>query len=164
MPSQETSNKYGPGWRGPRFLWQGQRRWALLELTGQLAELVRLRVPLGDGISAMALDAPNRKMRALLFVLGLELKNGLSLHETFARRPNFFPDFYVDAVRVGEETGRLPDMLIKIADTYDTEVDAAVDGLTSIIEPVLIIVLAVVVGTIVIAMFMPLVSIISNLK
>jgi len=75
-----------------------------------------------------------------------------------------FPSMVVSMIAVGEETGRLPDMLVKIADTYDTEVDAAVDGLTSIIEPVLIIVLAVVVGTIVIAMFMPLVSIISNLK
>lgn len=75
-----------------------------------------------------------------------------------------FPIMVVSMINVGEETGRLPDMLVKIADTYDTEVDAAVDGLTSIIEPILIIVLAVVVGTIVIAMFMPLVSIISNLK
>ncbi|MFA5043272.1 MAG: type II secretion system F family protein [Kiritimatiellia bacterium] len=75
-----------------------------------------------------------------------------------------FPSMVVSMIAVGEETGRLPDMLVKIADTYDTEVDAAVDGLTSIIEPILIIVLAVVVGTIVIAMFMPLVSIISNLK
>lgn len=75
-----------------------------------------------------------------------------------------FPGMVVSMIAVGEETGRLPEMLVKIADTYDTEVDAAVDGLTSIIEPVLIIFLAVVVGTIVIAMFMPLVSIISNLK
>ncbi|MDD5677803.1 MAG: type II secretion system F family protein [Kiritimatiellae bacterium] len=75
-----------------------------------------------------------------------------------------FPSMVVSMIAVGEETGRLPDMLVKIADTYDTEVDAAVDGLTSIIEPVLIIFLAVVVGTIVIAMFMPLISIISNMK
>lgn len=75
-----------------------------------------------------------------------------------------FPSMVVSMIAVGEETGRLPEMLVKIADTYDTEVDAAVDGLTSIIEPILIIFLAVVVGSIVIAMFMPLVSIISNLK
>ena len=114
MPSEKTSNKYGPGWRGPRFFLQGRRRWALLEMTGQLADLVRLRVPLGDGISAMALDAPDRKVRALLFVLSLDLKNGLSLHETMARRPNFFPDFYVDTVRVGEETGRLETVLERL--------------------------------------------------
>ncbi len=117
MPSQETSKKYGPEWRGPRFLWQGRRRWALLELTGQLAELVRLRVPLGDGISAMALDAPDRRVRALLFVLSMDLKNGLSLHEALARRSLFFPDSYVDAVRVGEATGRLGKVLERLEDS-----------------------------------------------
>lgn len=75
-----------------------------------------------------------------------------------------FPTMVVSMITVGEETGRLPDMLVKIADTYDTEVDAAVEGMTSVIEPVLIIFLAVIVGTIVIAMFMPLISIVSSLR
>jgi type IV pilus assembly protein PilC len=74
-----------------------------------------------------------------------------------------FPPMVVGMVEVGEETGKLPDMLTKIADNYDDEVDAAVQGLTSIIEPVLIIFLAVVVGTIVIALFLPLISIIQKL-
>lgn len=75
-----------------------------------------------------------------------------------------FPTMVVSMINVGEETGRLPDMLMKIADTYDSEVDTAVEGMTSVIEPILIVFLAVVVGTIVIAMFMPLISIISNLR
>ncbi len=75
-----------------------------------------------------------------------------------------FPGMVISMITVGEETGRLPEMLVKIADNYDTEVDAAVAGLTSIIEPVLIIFLAVVVGTIVVAMFMPLISIIQNFQ
>ena len=66
-------------------------------------------------------------------------------------------------IEVGEETGALPDMLARIADTYDEEVDTAVAGLTAIIEPVLIVFMAVVVGTIVIALFLPMVSIIQNL-
>jgi type IV pilus assembly protein PilC len=74
-----------------------------------------------------------------------------------------FPTMVVSMVAVGEETGRLPDMLVKIADIYDTEVDSAVDGMTSIIEPLLIIFLAVIVGTIVIAMFMPMIGIIQSL-
>lgn len=74
-----------------------------------------------------------------------------------------FPTMVVSMIAVGEETGRLPEMLIKIADTYDMEVDAAVEGLTSIIEPLLIIFLAVVVGTIVVAMFMPLITIMQSL-
>lgn len=75
-----------------------------------------------------------------------------------------FPPLVVSMVEVGEETGALPEMLIKVADVYDQEVDTAVDALTSIIEPILIIFLAVVVGTIVIALFMPLISIITNLN
>lgn len=75
-----------------------------------------------------------------------------------------FPPMVVSMIEVGEETGSLPEMLIKVADTYDGEVDNAVAGLTSVIEPILIIFLAVVVGTIVIALFMPLISIIGKLS
>lgn len=75
-----------------------------------------------------------------------------------------FPDMVISMIEVGEETGRLPDMLEKIADTYDEEVDNAVGALTSLIEPILIVFLAVIVGTIVIAMFSPLISIIQSLS
>lgn len=75
-----------------------------------------------------------------------------------------FPGMVVSMVDVGEETGALPDMLTRIANTYDDEVDTAVDAMTSIIEPILIIVLAVIVGTIVVAMFMPLTAIITKLS
>lgn len=74
-----------------------------------------------------------------------------------------FPDMVVSMVDVGEETGALPEMLVRIADNYDDEVDNAVDALTSVIEPVMIVLLAVIIGTIVIAMFMPLISIIGQL-
>ncbi len=74
-----------------------------------------------------------------------------------------FPDMVISMIEVGEETGKLPDMLEKIAETYDEEVDNAVDVLTSMIEPLMIIFLAVVVGTIVIALFMPLIAIINQL-
>jgi type IV pilus assembly protein PilC len=75
-----------------------------------------------------------------------------------------FPPMVVSMVQVGEETGELPEMLMKIADSYDDEVDNAVAGLTSVIEPLLIVFLAVIVGTIVIALFLPLISIIGNLS
>ena len=75
-----------------------------------------------------------------------------------------FPPMVISMIEVGEETGALPDMLIRVANTYDDEVDNAVAGLTSIIEPIMIIFLAVVVGTIVIAMFLPLVTIITEMS
>lgn len=74
-----------------------------------------------------------------------------------------FPPIVVSMVDVGEETGALPEMLMRIADNYDEEVDAAVAALTSIIEPLMIIMLAFIVGTIVIAMFYPLVTLITEL-
>lgn len=77
---------------------------------------------------------------------------------------HIFPGMVTSMIEVGEETGALPDMLTRIADTYDEEVDNAVAGLTSIIEPIMIVVMAVMVGTIVIALFLPMVSIIENLK
>lgn len=74
-----------------------------------------------------------------------------------------FPDMVISMIEVGEETGKLPEMLEKIADTYDEEVDNAVGALTSMIEPLMIVFLAVIVGGIVIALFMPLVTIIEKL-
>jgi type IV pilus assembly protein PilC len=66
-------------------------------------------------------------------------------------------------VEIGEETGELPDMLTRIADNYDEDVDNAVAGMTSLIEPVMIVFLAVVVGFIVIALFLPIVAIIETI-
>ena len=70
----------------------------------------------------------------------------------------------ISMVDVGEETGQLPDMLLKIADVYDDEVDNAVDAMTSMIEPIMIVFLAGIVGTIVIALFMPMITIITEMN
>ncbi len=75
-----------------------------------------------------------------------------------------FPGMVTSMIEVGEETGALPEMLTRIADSYDEEVDNAVAGITSVIEPIMIVFMAVMVGTIVIALFLPLVSIIQNLQ
>lgn len=75
-----------------------------------------------------------------------------------------FPPMVISMVDVGEETGQLPDMLLKIADVYDDEVDNAVDAMTSMLEPIMIVFLALIVGTIVIALFMPMISIITEMN
>lgn len=75
-----------------------------------------------------------------------------------------FPTMVTSMIEVGEETGALPEMLNRVADTYDEEVDNSVAGLTSIIEPVMIVFMAVMVGTIVIALFLPIVKIIQALQ
>lgn len=74
-----------------------------------------------------------------------------------------FPSMVTSMVEVGEETGQLSEMLNRIADTYDEEVDNSVGAITSVIEPIMIVFLAVVVGTIVIALFLPIIQIIKTL-
>ena len=74
-----------------------------------------------------------------------------------------FPEMVISMIEVGEETGKLPEMLEKVADTYDEEVDNAVAAMTSMIEPLMIIFLAVIVGGLVIALFAPLITIIEKL-
>lgn len=75
-----------------------------------------------------------------------------------------FPQMVISMIEVGEETGRMPEMLDKVANTYDEEVDNAVNALTSLLEPIMIVVLAVIVGTIVIGLFAPLATIIQKLS
>jgi type IV pilus assembly protein PilC len=69
----------------------------------------------------------------------------------------------ISMVDVGEQTGALPEMLLKIADNYDDEVDNAVAAMTSLLEPIMIVFLAVIVGSIVIAMFLPLIDLMNSM-
>jgi type IV pilus assembly protein PilC len=75
-----------------------------------------------------------------------------------------FPPVVTSMVQVGEETGQLPEMLVKVADVYEGEVDNVVTSLTSILEPIMIVMLAVIVGTIVIALFMPMIGLITGMS
>lgn len=74
-----------------------------------------------------------------------------------------FPGMVVSMIEVGEETGALPEMLNRVADVYEEEVDRAVEALTSLIEPIMIVCLALIIGTIVIALFLPLIELISQM-
>lgn len=76
---------------------------------------------------------------------------------------NVFPVLVISMVEVGEETGSLPEMLNRISDVYEEEVDRAVESLTSLLEPIMIIMLAVIMGTIIVAMFLPLIEVFEKL-
>ena len=93
-------------------------------------------------------------MEKTLSSVGIGVKEGKTIAEPLSKS-RFFPAMVVKMISVGEKTGALEDMLTKIADFYESEVDAAVDGLTSVIEPVLICFLGIIIGSIVIAMFLP---------
>jgi type IV pilus assembly protein PilC len=76
---------------------------------------------------------------------------------------NIFPPMVISMVDVGEQTGALPEMLMRVADTFDEEVDNAVTAMTSLLEPIMIVFLAIVVGSIVIALFLPLITLMNDM-
>lgn len=90
------------------------------------------------------------------------VREGESIVTPMSSAANIFPPMMISMVDVGEETGQLPDMLMKVAEVYDEEVDNNITALTAMMEPLMIVFLAVVVGGIVLAMFMPMMEIIKN--
>ena len=127
-----------------------------------LGTLMSSGVPVLQALSIVKETSGNEVVGRAIQVVHDSVKEGENMTGPL-ESTRVFPPMVVGMVEVGEETGKLPDMLMKIADSYDDDVDAAVQGLTSVIEPLLIIFLAVVVGTIVIALFLPLIAIIQKL-
>jgi len=139
------------------------RRSAIARLTRTLGTLLSSGVPVLQALMIVRDTSGNSVIADAIQHVHDSVKEGESMTAPM-EASKVFPPMVISMVEVGEETGALPDMLIRIADTFDDEVDNAVSGLTSIIEPIMIIFLAVIVGTIVVAMFLPLVSIIENLS
>ena len=138
-------------------------RTAIGQFSRTLGTLLSSGVPILQALVIVRDTTANRVVRRAVQTVHDAVKEGESMTDPLASS-GVFPPMVVSMVQVGEETGALPDMLTRIANTYDDEVDNAVAGLTSAIEPALIIFLAVVVGTIVIAMFLPMIKIISQVS
>ena len=138
-------------------------RTAISQFTRTLGTLLSSGVPILQSLVIVRDTTANRVVRRAVQTVHDAVKEGESMTDPLASS-GVFPPMVVSMVQVGEETGALPDMLTRIANTYDDEVDNAVAGLTAAIEPALIIFLAVVVGTIVIAMFLPMIKIISSVS
>jgi type IV pilus assembly protein PilC len=139
------------------------KRTAISQVTRTLGTLLASGVPILQALQIVRDTAGNRVIVNALQMVHDAVKEGESMTDPLAAS-GVFPPMVVSMVQVGEETGALADMLTRIANTYDDEVDNAVAGLTAAIEPALIIFLAVVVGTIVIAMFLPMIKIISSVS
>lgn len=139
------------------------QRTAVSRVTRTLGTLLSSGVPILQSLVIVRDTTGNRIVSKALQNVHDAVKEGEGMTQPLSQCP-VFPPMVVSMVEVGEETGALADMLTRIANTYDDEVDNAVAGMTAAIEPALIIVLAVVVGTIVIAMFLPMIKIISSVS
>ncbi|MEO6846271.1 MAG: type II secretion system F family protein [Chthoniobacterales bacterium] len=139
------------------------RKSSISRFSRTLGTLVTSGVPILQALNITRDTAGNYIMSNAISKVHDAVKEGESIVAPL-EASNVFPPMVISMVDVGEETGQLPEMLIKIAEVYDDEVDNAVAGLTSLLEPIMIVFLAVIVGTIVIALFLPLVSIIQGLS
>jgi type IV pilus assembly protein PilC len=134
---------------GPIF-----RKVAVSRFTRTLSVLVKSGVPILSALDIVARTAGNKLVERAVDDAMEEIKRGENIAEPLAAS-EVFPPMVTKMIAVGEESGKLEVMLAKISDFYDSQVDAAVSGLTSLIEPLLIAFLGIVVGGIVICMFLP---------
>jgi type IV pilus assembly protein PilC len=139
------------------------RKTAISRFARTLGTLVTSGVPILQALNITRDTAGNAAIARAIARVHDSVKEGESIVQPM-EASKVFPPMVVSMVDVGEETGKLPEMLLKIAEVYDDEVDNAVAALTSMLEPIMIVFLAVIVGTIVLALFTPLISIITGLQ
>lgn len=136
---------------------------AISRFTRTLGTLVSSGVPILQALIIVRETAGNVIIANAVTKIHESVKEGETITAPM-EGSGVFPPMVVSMVDVGEQTGALPEMLLRIADDYDEQVDNAVAAMTSLLEPIMIIFLAVIVGSIVIAMFLPLIAMITNLS
>lgn len=139
------------------------RKVGISRFSRTLGTLIASGVPILQALNIVRETTGNAVIAKAVSQVHDSVKEGESIVQPL-EASRVFPPMVISMIEVGEETGALPDMLMKVADVYDDEVDNAVAALTSLLEPIMIVFLALIVGTIVIALFMPLISIITKLS
>jgi len=134
---------------GPIF-----RKSALARFSRTLAIIFSAGVPLVDGMDTVGASTGNRVYQKATGDVKLDISTGRSLESSMAAT-KLFPNMMMQMVASGEESGDLETMLDKVAEFYEREVDDAVDAMASIIEPLMIVILGGIIGTMILAMYMP---------
>lgn len=138
-------------------------RLAIARFASTLATLITSGVPILQALDIVKETSGNEVVARAMVKVHDSIREGETIHEPLSRFP-VFPPLVVHMIAVGEETGALDTMLNKVAEAYEREVDDMVKGLTSLIEPMLIVVLGIIVGFIVIALYMPLFHLVQVIK
>ena len=138
------------------------RKIAVARFCRTLATLISSGVPILDGLDITARTSGNSVVEDAILSTRRSIERGETISAPL-KETNVFPAMVTQMIGVGEATGALDTMLAKIADFYEEEVDAAVAGLLTLLEPVMIAVLGIIVGGIVIAMYLPIFDLISKL-
>ncbi len=139
------------------------RKSAVSRFTRTLGTLISSGVSILDGLEITAKTAGNRVIHDAIMSSRASIAGGDTISAPL-QKSKVFPPMVISMIAVGEQTGGLDEMLTKIADFYDEEVDAAVGGLLSLMEPVMIVFLGVVVGGMVVAMYLPIFDMINAVQ
>ncbi|MCX8069787.1 MAG: type II secretion system F family protein, partial [Thermodesulfovibrionales bacterium] len=130
------------------------RKVAIARFTRTLGTLLNSGVPILDGLDVCAKSSGNKVVEETVYNVKSEVSAGKTVAEPLSKT-DIFPSMVVQMISVGESTGALDQMLIKIADFYDDEVDNAVANLTTMLEPMLMVFLGTTIGYIVVALYLP---------
>lgn len=139
------------------------RKTAIARFTRTLSGMLRSGVPILEALDITSQTAGNEVVASAIREASNSVRNGEPLSKPLLAAP-VIPPMVVQMMAVGEETGALDEMLEKIAEFYDAEVEATVEALTSLIEPLLIVFMGLVVGSMVVALYMPMFQIVSLVK
>ncbi len=137
------------------------RKAAVAKFTRTLGTLISSGVPILDGLEIVAKTSGNAVVEKGIMYTREKISEGKSIAAPLMEM-SVFPKMVVQMIAVGESTGAMDIMLTKIADFYDDEVDTAVDGITSLIEPIIMVVLGGIIGVVLLAMYMPIFSMADN--
>jgi type IV pilus assembly protein PilC len=135
---------------------------AISRFTRTLGTLISSGVPILQALTIVKETSGNVIIGNAVSLVHESVKEGETITAPL-EASGVFPPMVISMVDVGEQTGALPEMLMKIADNYEEEVDNAVAAMTSLLEPIMIVFLAVIVGSIVIAMFLPLIDLMGSI-
>jgi type IV pilus assembly protein PilC len=127
---------------------------AMARFARTLATTFSAGVPLIDGLESAAGASGNYVYRSALLSVRQEVMSGMQMNVAL-RTTKLFPDMLIQMVMIGEESGGLDEMLNKVANIYEMQVDDAVDGLSSLIEPIMMVVIGTLVGGLIIGMYLP---------
>jgi type IV pilus assembly protein PilC len=137
---------------------------ALARFSRTFSGLIGAGVPMLEAIEITGRTSGNRVVEMAMAEVHDSVKRGGSLTAPMTRVPEAFPVMVTQMIGVGEETGALETMMTKVAEFYEEQVEAAVKALTSILEPVMIVVVGGIVGFIVIAMYLPMFKVYDQIK
>jgi type IV pilus assembly protein PilC len=127
---------------------------AVAKFSRTLGTLLKSGVPILEALETVAKTSGNKVVEEVINGARASIREGQGMTEPL-KKGGVFPPMMLQMVSVGEETGKIDEMLMRAADFYEEEVDTAVEGLSSILEPIIIVFLGGSIGTIVVAMFMP---------